>query len=260
MRKLTLQFAQNLWQENGCVLLATKYKDSDTPMPYICKCGNKSKIALNNFKQGHRCSGCRGGVRHSYEYVYQYFKDRNCTLLSTSYVNARTTLDYICECGIQTKTIFDRFQKGCRCKICGLKKVIGKNNCNWNPDREEIKVISKIRKKSKNALETTLRYLSIKKKGRARVLLGFSNQDLIKRIQNHPNWLRVKNQNWHLDHIYPIKAFIDYGITDIKLINCLDNLQPLLAKENMKKHDKYNKQEFEAWLTSKNINFTPRYR
>ena len=51
-----------------------------------------------------------------------------------------------------------------------------------------------------------------------------------------------------IDHIFSIKAFVDYGISDISLINCLENLQPISSYENISKNAKYNKQEFEVWL------------
>ncbi len=52
---------------------------------------------------------------------------------------------------------------------------------------------------------------------------------------------------------FPVSAFIKYGIHDVRLINCLDNLQPLEAYANLSKHDKYDKQEFEAWLEAKGV-------
>lgn len=45
---------------------------------------------------------------------------------------------------------------------------------------------------------------------------------------------------WHIDHIKPIKAFLDEGITDPAIINALDNLQPLWAKDNLNKGAKYD--------------------
>lgn len=45
---------------------------------------------------------------------------------------------------------------------------------------------------------------------------------------------------WHIDHIKPIKAFLDEGVTDPAIINALSNLQPLWAKDNLSKGAKYN--------------------
>ena len=72
-------------------------------------------------------------------------------------------------------------------------------------------------------------------------------------IQSYSNWNVVVNGKWHIDHKFPIKAFLDYGIIDLKIINGLDNLQPLSQKDNLIKHDKYDKIEFEKWLKGKNI-------
>jgi len=44
---------------------------------------------------------------------------------------------------------------------------------------------------------------------------------------------------WHIDHIKPIKIFLDEGENDIKIINSLSNLQPLWAFENKSKSAKY---------------------
>jgi hypothetical protein len=68
------------------------------------------------------------------------------------------------------------------------------------------------------------------------------------------NWTKIKNEIWHIDHIFPLKAFVDYGILDLGLANCLENLRPMLGKENMSKNAKYDRFSFEFWLESKDIN------
>jgi len=56
-----------------------------------------------------------------------------------------------------------------------------------------------------------------------------------------------------LDHIFSIKAFLDFGIKNIKLMNCLDNLQPLSVAENVSKGDKYDSGAFILWLGTKGV-------
>tara|TARA_B110000285_G_scaffold157323_1_gene175491 strand:- start:96 stop:572 length:477 start_codon:yes stop_codon:yes gene_type:complete len=46
-------------------------------------------------------------------------------------------------------------------------------------------------------------------------------------------------KEWHIDHIRPIKSFLDSGITDCDIINKASNLQPLWAKDNLEKAAKY---------------------
>ncbi len=91
----------------------------------------------------------------------------------------------------------------------------------------------------------------IGKQGESHSVLGYTPTELRKRIQSHPNWESVKDTDWQLDHIFPIKAFSDYGIRDISLICCLDNLQPLAKHDNFRKRGGYSKPDFEKWLKSK---------
>jgi hypothetical protein len=79
-------------------------------------------------------------------------------------------------------------------------------------------------------------------------VLGYSPDDLLARLQQCSNWDDLKDKDWHLDHIFPIKAFLEHNIRDIKLICCLDNLQPLPGEDNCKKNGSYVKADFEKWL------------
>ena len=51
-----------------------------------------------------------------------------------------------------------------------------------------------------------------------------------------------------LGNIFPIQAFLDHGILDLKIINKLSNLRPMLGPENLQKADKYDEKEFTEWL------------
>lgn len=82
-------------------------------------------------------------------------------------------------------------------------------------------------------------------------LLGYSVEELKNHIINHPNWASLSDGDWHIDHIFPIKAFVDYGISDIKIINSLDNLQPLSSRDNLSKNDYYETDKFEEYLQKK---------
>ena len=103
-------------------------------------------------------------------------------------------------------------------------------------------------KKAYGALATCRQYLGTQKQERTFRTLGYSPLELIEHIQKHPSWKLVKDTDWHLDHIFPIIAFIEKGITDIKIICSLTNLQPLSAIDNMKKNDSYDPELFDKWL------------
>jgi hypothetical protein len=82
-------------------------------------------------------------------------------------------------------------------------------------------------------------------------MLGYSPKQLQEHLKSHPNWQSVKNGKWHLDHIFPINAFKEHGIDDLKIINCLENLQPMEGRANISKGRKYNEKEFLDWLNKK---------
>lgn len=67
--------------------------------------------------------------------------------------------------------------------------------------------------------------------------LGYTRADFIAHIERQfqsgmswDNW-----GEWHIDHIKPISAWVREGVTDVRTINALSNLQPLWAAENLRK-------------------------
>jgi len=57
-RKLTLIQVQRAFEKEGCVLLSTKYVNSQTPLLYECPKKHRSQIRWSDFQQGCRCSIC----------------------------------------------------------------------------------------------------------------------------------------------------------------------------------------------------------
>jgi hypothetical protein len=109
-------------------------------------------------------------------------------------------------------------------------------------------------KKCYKALQRCHEAIGTKKEYRTTVLLGYTPRQLQEHIQNHPNWNSVKDGDWHLDHIFPIIAFLKKGIKDLKIINCLSNLRPISEEENCSKNDKYDQEEFDHWLAELTLN------
>jgi hypothetical protein len=137
MRK-TIEEVRKIFEENGCILLSTEYKQASQKLKYICECGNESEITFNHFQSGERCKECgrkklAEQFKHDYEYVYNIFKDNGCVLLEDEYINGHNTMRYICVCGRESETTLANFMKGARCKQCFADKIRGENHPNWNP-------------------------------------------------------------------------------------------------------------------------------
>lgn len=134
----------------------------------------------------------------------------------------------------------------------------GENHPLWIEDRKKVDFKKQFAKKIYSMLRRCYLSFNIKKQNRSFDFLGYTQYQLGEHITKHPNFVNAtKNGNMHIDHIFPIQAFIDYGlckIEHIKIINCLENLQPLDAIENISKSDKYDKDEFLKFLKAKGIN------
>lgn len=251
--KPTFDRVSEFYEKYGCKLL-DEYINNKTPMKFLCKCGRTSSTSFKTFKKSHQCSECSGIHHWTYEEVKKYFEGNGCELLSKEYKNNSEKLDYICKCGRTSKITFDKFKSGGRCKECGIKR--GKDSPRWNPDRELVKLNAVIASRSlsliKSMLKIKLNELTVKNP--VKHYLGYEVSELRSIIVSHPNWEKIKDSKWHIDHIFPIKAFLEYGITDLKIINHLDNLQPLSQKDNLSKSAKYDKEEFEKWLIEHRYN------
>jgi len=101
----------------------------------------------------------------------------------------------------------------------------------------------KTRKKSvsdtwRNMLHNSLKRLGRIKEGRTIDLLGYSAIDLKEHLESlFTEGMTWDNHGeWHIDHIYPLSIFNE--TTPINIVNALDNLQPLWAKDNLSKFNK----------------------
>lgn len=77
----------------------------------------------------------------------------------------------------------------------------------------------------------------VNKTDRTFAVLGYNRSDLMRHIEGlFTDGMTWDNHGeWHIDHIVPISFFIKTGETDPRVINALENLQPLWASENISK-------------------------
>jgi len=116
----------------------------------------------------------------------------------------------------------------------------------WNPDREAVAQAKYWRKACERIVRRCLKAAGSIKGDRTQKLLGYTPDQLKRHIENHPNG--YGKQPHHIDHFFPVQAFIDHDIFDLRLINRLDNLQPLPGIENLSKADEYDQATFQQWL------------
>jgi hypothetical protein len=251
MLKRTTEEVAIYFLKRGCKLLG-QYKGAMIKMKYQCACGQFGNTSWNNFTKGKRCGNCsKHGLKkkRSLQQVREIFVNRGCEFLDNEFNGIHYKHKFRCKClheGVITFAAF--YHQNQLCYNCGLKKNSGPNHHEWIEDREQKRLNDLFRKKCHKALSSSLKAIGKEKVGHTSDLIGYGPKQLQNHIINHPNWESLKLGKWHLDHIFPIAAFIKYGINNLSLINHLDNLRPVTVSENLKKNDVYDDNLFLLWL------------
>lgn len=232
------------------MLLSDNYLNPHQVLEFLCPKGHRGSVRFHQFKRGDRCAVCQGNAKISHQQAAAYFKQQGCELLE-EFKNSQVVLKYRCICGRESRIRWYDFKNGKRCRGCLPARLSGPNSHCWNPDREAVAMNRKIACAAHTALKTTLKCLGVRKETKTYAILGDGAAELKRHIESHPDWENVKDKPWSLDHVFPIKAFVDFNICDVRLINSLDNLRPMLRKENEKKSARYDRQKFLAWLQGK---------
>lgn len=255
--KLTYDEVRDFFIKQGCELLENEYKNARTRMRYRCSCGNESQIVFDSFRRGNRCRNC-GNVRSSEKQSYDHetarkkFAEIGCELLD-EYKGSSVRVKFRCSCGEVSDGLPNNIWRRKRCGKCGVASRSGKNHYMWYDDRDEFAQLRSFKDRCHKLITMVLNVTGRVKNKKSALLLGYDYKQLQEHIRRHPNWDKVKCGKWHIDHIFPIKAFVDHGISDLKIINALDNLRPVDAIENLRKNAKYDKLEFAEYLKTKGV-------
>ena len=262
--RLTYEEVKEYFESHGCELLEAEYKNARTKMSYRCQCGEVSKIVFDSFRRGNRCRKCGSSLNskkqsYTHQQAEEKFAKIGCELLG-EYTKASKKVKFRCHCGRVSEGLPNNIWRRGRCGLCGLEARSGENHYDWRPDRDQVDLEFVFRQRCYKLIRMVLNVTGRVKNKRSAALLGYDYKQLQEHITSHPNWNSVKDRPWHVDHIFPIKAFLDYGISDLKIINALSNLQPLEAKKNCSKNAKYDADAFERYLKSKGVSYaTPDY-
>lgn len=246
-------------EAQNCKLLESKesYVNSQAYMRFVCKCGSESATTLSLFIRGRRCLNCRSARRAAtrrqpIEKIRELFALDGYTLLSEEYVNTSTPVKFRCPNGHEHQITVDNWKRGKqRCRLCYQESNVGENHPNWVHDRVEKQKFDSIRSRCCSMLHNTLNATKQAKNGKTYTLLGYNAKELYDHLSSFPNWKSLQKYKWHVDHIFPIDAFVKNGIFDIHIINALDNLQPMLGKDNSSKSNRYNRKKFAKYLLDK---------
>lgn len=173
--------------------------------------------------------------------------------LKSEYKGAKIPFKCECSyCGRVVNVVWSNLKAGQGgCRHCGVKQRSGGNHYKWYKNREEAILRERCRKRCSNLLRRCLKKTQEEKCGTTSEIIGYKPVELLRHFESFQEWHSTKKTDWHIDHIFPIKAFLDYGVIDYKLMNSLDNLRPVMSVVNLLKSDFYDNSLFEAWLLRK---------
>lgn len=107
----------------GCHVLKEANKVSEN-VRYIALCGHENEMTYNHFQYGggRVCSSCSRSVRYRIDFVREAFEQVGCELLESEYINCKTPMRYVAQCGHESLISFDVFLNAPnatkRCRDC----------------------------------------------------------------------------------------------------------------------------------------------
>ena len=123
MKKKTFEEVRELFENRGFQLLNNEYKGAHSLLDYVCSNDHQTKISFAKLHRGVGCLECSGKKKKTVEEVKNLFESRGYTLLSDTYKNSHSHLEYICSNEHQTQITLKELQNGHGCAECaGLKK------------------------------------------------------------------------------------------------------------------------------------------
>ncbi len=222
-----------------------KYKNSTTYYwKCVCDCGNEKIVAGQNLRLGHAKScGCLLQEQYENQKTSQESKIENRNKRLSRYRNS--------EKGQATKKAFQEKYSKTKARKESLakynkseKRKLVASIYNRTTRKERFKNDKQFRFASKlriRMLEIFKRY-GAKKKNKTVELLGCDIKTAYKHIESQfkegMTWENHSYDTWHIDHIIPVSSFDLTDKEEQKKCFHYTNLQPLWAKENLKKGTK----------------------
>ena len=133
---------EQYYKRKGFKLLSTVYIDSSTKLDYECKNGHRHSMDWDHFQKGVGCPTCdkekrAADKRMDMAFIREQFDTvKGLILVSTTYINAQTKLDYICKKHEHVGSLtWANFQQGGGCAACSYMemaiKMSGENSPCW---------------------------------------------------------------------------------------------------------------------------------
>lgn len=245
-------------QENDCEFLEFIKMKRYNKVKFRCGCGKEHSRSISDFYKYPKCVQCANKNRFNNTvnnlpdsldgllplYVREVFYNNGAKLLDESNRPLNDPFEFYCKCGRVGKKRWVLFKKKPCCAKCGKKDggfQVKERHYKWIEDRRRKEFQDKFRE---DCVSTMRRIVKNWDSDYIIESVGYSGKDLKEHFLNHPDY----TEDFTVDHIFPISAFMEHNIFDFKLVNSLKNIRPLSRSDNCKKYNKYSKTDFYRWL------------
>ena len=113
------------FEREGVRVLSVDGEKATSPVRYVALCGHENVSDYAHFVHqgaGRVCRSCSKSVRYELDYVRECFEAKDCELLEPVYVNCKTKMRYIAQCGHESMITFDALlnapNAALRCRRC----------------------------------------------------------------------------------------------------------------------------------------------
>ena len=103
---------------HGFILLSNEYKNVNTKLLIKCPNSHITNVTWYSFAGNFVCPSCSKTRRKRIEFIKSSFKESGYTLISNSYKNANSKLEYECPKGHKGSITWGHFNNGQRCPVC----------------------------------------------------------------------------------------------------------------------------------------------
>lgn len=215
-----------------------KNKCEHNRIKYQCRDCNGSSICEHNCRKT-RCKECKGNSICEHGKIKYQCKDCN----GSAFCEHGKIKSYCIDC--KGNSICEHNRQKAICKECKGSSICEHNKIKYQCDRCNLKLY--LIHLQRNQIAKLFKKSTLIKKNHLIKYLGITSYEFIKFFEkkinyynNNDNIIKMNWNNIELDHIKPISLFdLD---DENEFLNCSNytNLQPLLAKDNIEKGNKWS--------------------
>lgn len=131
MKRLTLEFVKEKFNERGYVLLSDNYINAHQKLKFRCDRGHEHIMTYASLKKGSGCGPCShedngDKCKMDFDFIKASFAKEGYEVLTKNYIDSKQKLEYICNVGHRFRINWSAWKTGNRCIVCAgqLPKTI----------------------------------------------------------------------------------------------------------------------------------------